>query len=374
MSPQIEIQIIALFVAVSCVLPGIFLVLGNKAMISDAITHTILLGIVSAFFVTKDLSSPFLLVGAATMGIITVWLTEWIGQSRLVSEDASIGIIFPFLFSIAIILITRYAGSVHLDTDSVLLGELAFAPFERLIVGNSDIGAKAIYVNGVLLLLDLLFVSIFFKELKLSTFDAVFCAVAGFSPVPIHYMLMSLVSITAVGAFQAVGSVLTVALMVGPPATAYLLFDDLKKILVASAGIAIANVLVGYRIAMRLDVSIAGSIATMVGISFLIVFVFGGERGLLSVLRKKRIRRIRFAKFAMLLHLMNHEGKPDELCELQLSTIKEHMNWSRRFTDRIIRLLLKENHIEIRGDILCLTEKGRRDGLLEYQSIFGLTP
>lgn len=245
MSPQIEIQIIAVIVAVSCALPGVFLVLRKMSMMSDSITHTILLGIVIAFFATHDLSSPLLIAGAALMGVFTVWMTETLSRTRLLAEDAAIGVVFPLLFSIAIILITRYAGSVHLDTDSVLLGELAFAPFDRMIVAGEDIGAKAIYTTGSLLFINLTAIIIFFKELKVATFDPMLAAVLGLSPALVHYGLMTLVSLTAVGAFQAVGSVLVVAFMIGPPVTAYLLTDDLKRMLILSVVIGTVNGILG---------------------------------------------------------------------------------------------------------------------------------
>lgn len=132
MGIALEIQLVALIVAVACSLPGVFLVLRRMALMSDAISHTVLLGIVLAFFVTHDIASPLLIAGAAAMGVITVGLVELLLRTRLVREDASIGLVFPALFSIAVILISRFAGSVHLDTDAVLLGEIAFAPFRRL--------------------------------------------------------------------------------------------------------------------------------------------------------------------------------------------------------------------------------------------------
>src|SRR5690606_4112912 len=122
---QIEIQLIAATVAVACALPGVFLVLRRMAMMSDAISHTVLLGIVVGFFITRDLASPLLIVGATLTGVLTVTLVEVLNRTRLVREDAAIGLVFPALFSIAVILISRYAGDVHLDTDAVLLGELA---------------------------------------------------------------------------------------------------------------------------------------------------------------------------------------------------------------------------------------------------------
>lgn len=281
MDAGIEIQLIAALTAAGCAIPGSFLVLRRMSMTADSITHTILLGIVLAFFVTNDLSSPFLIIGAALTGPVTVWLTELIVKTRLLSEDSATGIVFPLLFSIAVILITRYAGSAHLDTDSVLLGELAFAPFDRMIVFGTDIGAKGVYLSGGLLLLNILLTVLFFKELKIVSFDPVIAAVMGFSPTLINYGLMTMASLTAVGAFEAVGSVLVTAFMTAPPAAAYLLTHDLKKLLIISCSIGGASGILGYNTAMLLDVSIAGCMAVWTGIFFLAAFVY-------SVVRKKR--------------------------------------------------------------------------------------
>ena len=292
MSAELEIQVIAVIVAVACSLPGVFLVLRKMSMMSDSITHTILLGIVIAFFITKDLNSPLLIVGAALVGVLTVFLTELLNNTKLLSKDSSIGIVFPLLFSIAIIIISKYAGSVHLDTDSVLLGELAFAPFNRFIVFGVDIGAKSIYTMGTILIINLLFVIIFFKELKIVTFDPALAAVLGFMPSLIHYGLMTLVSITAVGAFESVGSILVVAFMIGPPVTAYLLTEDLKKMIIIDIIISAINGVLGYRFAEALDVSIAGSMALMTGLVFFLVFIFTPKNGLISRRLMKRKKEV----------------------------------------------------------------------------------
>jgi len=278
MTAGVEIQLIAVIVSAACALPGVFLVLRKMSMMSDSITHTILLGIVLAFFLTEDLSSPLLIAGAALMGVATVWLTETLMNTRLMSEDSAVGIVFPLLFSIAIILITRYAGSVHLDTDSVLLGELAFAPFDRMVVFGVDIGAKAIYTSGALLLINVILITMFYKELKIVTFDPMLASLLGFSPGLVHYGLMTLVSLTAVGAFEAVGSVLVVAFMIGPPLTAYLLTDELKKMLLLSAGFGALSGILGYHAALLPDVSIAGGMAVTTGLIFAVVFIFAPKR------------------------------------------------------------------------------------------------
>lgn len=370
MSPQLEIQIIAVIVAVACALPGVFLVLRKMSMMSDSITHTILLGIVLAFFMVHDLSSPFLIIGAALIGVATVWLTEVLGRTKLLAEDAAIGIVFPLLFSIAIILISRYAGSVHLDTDSVLLGELAFAPFDRMIVRGVDIGAKGIYTSGVFLLLNLLVVILFFKELKIATFDPMLAAVLGFTPTLVHYGLMTLVSLTTVGAFQAVGSILVVAFMIGPPVTAYLLTDDLKWMLVLSGVIAAANGVLGYQVAALLDVSIAGSMAVMTGIVFTMVFIFAPRRGLISALYRRRSQKIQFAKMTLLFHLYNHEGSEREEQEAGLDTIKAELQWEEFFIKKIMELLNKEECIKVSNNIVKLTDKGRLDSVRNYEELF----
>lgn len=289
-----EITIIAIIVSVACALPGVFLVLRGTTMVSDAITHTVLLGIVLAFFVTQDLNSPLLMIGATLVGVATVWAIEALQQTKLLSNDAAIGIVFPLFFSIAIILITRYAGNVHLDEDSVLMGELAFAPFRRLMLFGVDMGPRALWTMLVILLINALFIGLFYKELKITTFDAGFAAALGFSPVLIHYGLMTLVSLTAVGAYDSVGSILVVGFMVGPPLAAFLLTNKLHVMIGLTAVIAVINSAAGVRLAFMLDTTIAGMIAVVTGVSTLLVFIFSPEKGLIksTVNRKREQKKI----------------------------------------------------------------------------------
>ncbi|MEL6820403.1 MAG: metal ABC transporter permease [Calditrichota bacterium] len=356
---QLEIQLIAVIVAIACALPGVFLVLRKMAMMSDAIGHAILFGIVLGFFVVHDVSSPLLVVAAALTGILTVFLVESLYHTRLVREDAAIGLVFPLLFSIGVILISRYAGDIHLDVDSVLLGELAFAPFDRLVISDYDLGPRAVYLMSAILILNVIFIALFYKELKLASFDAGMAAAAGFSPVLIHYSLMSLVSLTAVGAFDAVGAVLVVALMIAPPAAAYLLTNRLSLMLLLSAVIAVFSAISGYWLANSLDVNIAGAMATMTGVVFVVVLLFAPFRGLFAIARRKSRQRIEFAQKMLAVHLLNHQGKPEEQeRECHLKDVHEHLRWEKEFAMRIAQASEKEGLLQINSDILTLTSSG----------------
>ncbi len=357
---QIEIQLIAVIVAASCALPGVFLVLRKMAMMSDAISHAILPGIVVAFFITENINAPLLIIAAALTGILTVVMVEVIHRTGLVHEDAAIGIVFPALFSIGVILIAQYAGDVHLDTDAVLLGELAFAPFDRIVVSGADLGPRSLWVMSIILLINGLFIVLLYKELKLATFDAGLAASLGFAPAILHYSLMSLVSVTAVGAFDAVGSILVVALMIGPAAAAYMITDRLSHLIGLSLLIGILAALSGYWMAHFFDVSIAGSMATMVGVFFLGALLLAPQRGIFAVLHRRRIQRLQFAAKMLTIHLANHEGTREELRESRVDHLEDHLNWTTRLASQVVRFSTQRGYVQRRADQLILTEAGRR--------------
>jgi manganese/zinc/iron transport system permease protein len=260
-----------------------------------------------------------------------------------------------------------HAGDVHLDTDAVLLGEIAFAPFNRLIIGGQDVGPKALYIMSSILILNILYLILFYKELKLSTFDEKLAVVLGFSPVFIHYSLMTLVSITAVGAFDSVGAILVVAFMVGPPATAYLLTDDLKKMIFLSIGIGVLSSILGYWIAAFFDVAIAGCMALMVGITFLVVFIVAPNRGLLSIMKIRKKQKYEYATISFLMHIINHENTHIEEKESSIYTIQDHLGWDKTFLDEIINIAKESKYIAINEDgIIKPTLSGKEHALFNY--------
>ncbi len=272
MSANLTIQLIAILISISCSLLGVFLVLKSMSMLTDTISHTVLLGIVLSFFVVHDLSSPFLIVGATLVGLFTVYLVELLKNTNLIKEDAAIAVVLSILFSTAVILISKYTANIHLDIDAVLLGELAFAPFYKIEIFGMNI-VKGILTSGVILILNIIFISTFFKELKISTFDKTLASVLGLFPTLVHYLLMTLVSVTAVVSFDAVGATLMISFMIGPAATAYLVAKNLKAMIFYSILVGCLSSIIGFHLARFLDVSISGSIAVVIGLIFFITLI-----------------------------------------------------------------------------------------------------
>lgn len=354
-SAQIEIQIIAALVAMTCAIPGVFLVLRRMALISDAISHSILPGIVIGFFITQDLNSPILILLASLTGVLTVFLVERIQKSGLVKEDTAIGLVFPTLFSIGVLLIAKNANDIHLDIDAVLLGEIAFAPFDRLYWNSIDFGPKSLWIMLSILLANISLLLLFFKELKLSTFDTGLSTALGFSPVIIHYGLMTMASITTVGAFDAVGAILVVALMIAPAAAAYMLTNDLKKMILLAVFFGALSAILGYWLAYFLDASIAGSITAVLGITFLLIYLVAPNKGILSIFYRNKQQQIEVLLITFLLHLNNHT----EESERHIKHLNEHINWQKVKSKKVVDLALKNNMITIEDKYIFLTAKGK---------------
>ena len=345
--------------AAACALLSPFLVLRKLSMVSDAISHSVLLGIVLAFFIVKDVGSPLLIAGAALFGVITVFAVEFLSGTGLVKNDDAVGIVFPMFFALAVVLITKFARNVHLDTDIVLMGEVIIAPLNRTEFLGMDL-PKAFVQMGILFIVNLLFIIIFFKELKITTFDKGFAKLAGFSSVALFYALMTLSSLTAVTAFDAVGAILVVSFLITPGAAAYLISKDLKVMIAISVGYAVINSVLGYVLSLLMNVSMSGMTAAVAGVTFLITFLFNRE-GLITALILRFKRKSELKPELFLTHIGNHSGKKEELEELGLGSIRDHLKWKQAEVDKIAGRLISRGliKIDISKDIYDLTEKGR---------------
>lgn len=282
------IIVTAICAAVSCGLIGSFLVLRKMSMLGDAISHAVLPGIVLAFLVTGSRDPLPMLVGASVIGLFTAFCTEFLHRQGRVQSDASIGITFTWLFALGVVLVSAYTGHVDLDQECVLYGEIAYVPWDVWIVNGKSYGPRALWILGSVLVLDIVFVVGAYKELKLTTFDPLLAQSLGISTRLFHYLLMAMVSLTTVAAFESVGAILVVAMLIAPGATAYLLTDRLPVMLGLSVVLAIASAVGGYFLAHALDASIAGSMSTVAGLLFMLAMLFAPTQGLIT---KKITRR-----------------------------------------------------------------------------------
>jgi manganese/zinc/iron transport system permease protein len=352
MSPTMVILLVGSFAAASCALLGSFLVLRRMALLGDAISHAVLPGIVIAFLVTGERAALPMVIGAGALGVVTVLLVELFNRTQRLKEDASIGVVFPALFSLGVILVSRFASQVDLDLECVLYGEIAYAPLDTLMIGDTVIGAKALWVNGAVLVVDALFVLLLYKELQLTTFDAGLAATLGFSPVVVHYLLMSLVSVTVVGAFESVGAILVVAMLVVPPAAAFLLTDRLSVMLGLAVAIGVASAVGGYWFAHWADASIAGAMATMAGVLFAIAFVLSPRYGVLARLLRNRRLGGAMAEQLLLLHLQG-DGAATPLADLVT-----RFRWPARRIKQTVGRLERRGWIARTNGVVRLTEQG----------------
>lgn len=289
---QLHILIIASLTAIACAVPGALLVLRGAALMSDAISHSVLLGIGLMFLIVQRLDSPLLLVGAAISGLCAVMLVEKIIASQVLKKDAALGLIFPLFFSLGVIIISSFAKNAHLDTDMVLLGELAFTPFMRMIIFSVDCGPSATWVLLITAIINISIVWALFKEWSVVLFDIHYAATIGFSPTILYYLLMSLTSMSAVATFNIVGSLVVVALMIIPASTAFLCTSNLKEMLFLSCGFGVASAWSGYACAIMLNASIAGCIAMSSGLIFGIILLWSNGKKMRSISLHQELPRI----------------------------------------------------------------------------------
>ncbi len=451
-NPQNTAILIGAMIAVAGGVLGTFLLLRGMALTSDAISHTVLLGIVVAFMIMlattgeATVSSPWLLIGAAAAGVGTVLLTELIQRSGLVKQDAALGLSFPLLFAVAVLLISRYIDDAHVDEDSVMVGEIGIAwantnsycsgecetvtiteddpratiarqctncrelgisprdsqaefreictncgeysPGRAFSAGFTTVEPELVFwpesvtLTFVMMVLTLLFVLLFYKELKLSTFDPALATSLGFRPTLLLYVLMTLVSLVSVGAFDAVGSILVIAFFIIPPATAYLLTDRLTIMLVLSGLFGTASAWLGYDLArgqvlgLDLDVLFAGGWDTSISASmvvmmlalFLLAFLVSPRYGVVSAMIRRSRQSTQFEEQVLMGHVYHHTDSPQAEEELRFTTLPSHIRWPEARVRRVYRRLTARSlAMTNQLGLVQLTEKGR-DRVQEFWS------
>jgi manganese/zinc/iron transport system permease protein len=272
-------------------LVGNFLVLRRTSMLGDAISHAILPGLAAAFLITGSRHSLPMFIGAALVGILTAAMTQWIRDSGKVDEGASMGVVFTSLFALGLVMIVRAADTVDLDPGCVLYGAIELTPLDTIPIGSLEVPLevpRVIITLGVVTLINLAFVIAFFKELRLTSFDTFFADTVGFASRRVHYLLMTLVAVTAVASFESVGNILVVAMFIVPPAAARLLTDRLAVMILLSAVLGAICAVAGHWSAVALprmigysSTSTAGMIAVVSGVVLTLAIIFSPKQGLL---------------------------------------------------------------------------------------------
>lgn len=331
--------------AMSCAIPGTFLVLRKQSMLGDALSHTVLPGIVAAFMfagpfggdANQPASHSLLLLGAVASGLVTTFLSETVRKFGGVEDSAALGIVYTSLFALGLLLIRLFADSVHLDAECVLFGAVETAVLETW--GKTDIPI-AVLMNGGLLIINGLLILLCFKELRITAFDPALAASLGIRPVLVTYGLMAMTSLTLVAAFESVGLILVVTVLVTPASTALLLSDRLNVVVLLSlliAGIAgfaghVSAILIPTVLFQPLgfttvtDSSTAGMAALVCGLMFTLAFLFGRRRGLVtSVLRNWKLSfRIACEDLLGLLYRSEEAARAVTRSELKLH---DHHEW-----------------------------------------------
>jgi manganese/zinc/iron transport system permease protein len=290
MSYAAWILLTASLVGISCGLVGVWLILRKMAMMADAISHTVLLGIVVAYLVTRELTGVHMLIGAAAAGLLTAVLVQWL-HGRGVKQEASIGIVFTLLFAVGVVLIATKAGNVHLDIRHTLMGDITFIPWERVHVPLIGEIPEAVVLLVAVLAVVAVVLGLWYKEWKLTAFDPALAACLGIPVMGMHYVFMALVSFTSVAAFDAVGAILVIAMLIAPAAAAYLWTNRLPVMMALSAAFGVLSAFAGYGLAVWLDTSISGAMAFAAGLVFLASFLFAPYGGAFG--RRRAASRVR---------------------------------------------------------------------------------
>lgn len=291
MSLFLSVLLLSIATAMTCALPGTFLVLKRQSMLVDAMSHAVLPGIVIGAIVSGSTHSILMTVFATLMGLVVIVGAEFLGRTGLISGDANQGLIFPLLFAIGVLLLSTVLSNVHICEDTVLTGDLNLNALreQHLLYGGYSFGPAAMWRLAIVFVVNTLFITIAYRTLKTSTFDPNYARTIGLPVQLVDWALMTLVSLTIVVAFDTAGAILVVALMIVPAASAHLLTHQLKTLILLTQAIAIFDAILGFYAAYHFDLPTSAMMAVVEGTTFLIIL--GGKSIKVSTLKAASLTR-----------------------------------------------------------------------------------
>ncbi|MGD8714135.1 MAG: metal ABC transporter permease [Desulfobacterales bacterium] len=354
--------------AMACALLGNFLVLRRMSMMGDAISHAVLPGLAIAFLITGSRESLPMLIGAVAIGVLTAFMVQGIAKLSNLDKGASMGVVFTTLFALGLILIRQAADHVDLDPGCVLYGAIELTPLDTYEILGYEIPAAAL-TNAGMLLLNGILVIIFYKELKITTFDPALATTMGINANVMHYVLMTFVAATTVAAFESVGSILVIAMLIVPAASAHLLTDRLPTMLVISLMVAFVSAILGHIFAITIpgwfgfrDTSTAGMMGVAAGLIFLLVFLFAPRHGLISRTLSQTMLALKITKDDILGFLYRYqELAVPASTPLKIDDLRKGLKLG--FSANIaVWDLKRKGRLSIEGIGLNLTSVGEQEG------------
>ncbi|MBI2823613.1 MAG: metal ABC transporter permease [Planctomycetia bacterium] len=296
---------VAALTNVACALLGCYLVLRRMSLLGDALSHAVLPGLVVAFVMAGSLNIVYMLAGALAVGLLTTFLTQVVHRQGGVPADASMGVVFTSLFALGVVLIKRYGQGVDLDPDCVLYGQIDLVEFYTVNLGGYEVPRALVSIVPVLAV-NVAVILLLWKELKISSFDPALATTMGINAELLFYLLMALVAVTTVASFEQVGSILVIAMLIVPGATAHLLTDRLSRMMLIATALAIGSAVLGYAASLAWNVAAAGPMAVMAGLFYLAAALASPRYGIVSTLVRNAqtsLRIVREDLLAMLYRL-----------------------------------------------------------------------
>lgn len=280
MSVLVWMVLLGAMSGVACSLVGCYLVLRRMSLLGDAISHAVLPGLVVAFLFTGQVGGWAMVLGALVMGLLTSYLTAAVHEATGVPEDAGMGVVFTTLFALGVVMLNLAPRGADLDPNCVLYGQLEMsAAFTSPWFGVEV--PRAAFTLAPMLLVVVVAMAVAWKEVKLVAFDPALAAALGLPVALVHQGMLGLVAGVTVASFEAVGSILVVAMLIVPPVTAQLLTERLHWMMLLSALVAVVSAVVGVVLAWCWNTSAPGMMAVVAGLQLGLAWLFA-PRGLLA--------------------------------------------------------------------------------------------
>ncbi|MDA1261822.1 MAG: metal ABC transporter permease [Planctomycetota bacterium] len=357
--------------AVACAIPGSFLVVRNTSMLADAISHAVLPGIAVGFLFSGTRDPLWMFIGAAAAGLLVALLSRALARVGRMDSGAALGIVFTTMFAIGLILIVQVADKVDLDPSCVLYGSVELSPLDSVSISGWLIPRAALVLGGVCLA-NIIAATLLWKSMLVTAFDPALALTLGQRPRLIETIVLGMAAATCVAAFESVGSILVVAMMIVPAATARLWSERLAGVMVGAAMTGVAASILGHWVAASgaplvlaggRDASTAGSVAATLGVLYAGSLLFAPGRGVLRRLEERWRLALRIAREDAigLLWRLEEDGRAvgrGELHELLVSGA-EVRPWISRVA---INSLGRDRIVATETGSMRLTEDGRRAG------------